>query len=382
MSDVQEKTVFLASGGTGGHMFPAKALAQELLKRGYEPHFITDKRHTGWLDLEGSQLTTLDIVSPAGSIFKKFFSMGSMLRYACTVNGLMKRYKPQAVIAFGGYPCIPTLLAAVWRGVPIILHEQNAVLGRVNKLFAGNADAIATAYKHVKHVPEAQKDDVVLVGNPVRQAIKECAKSAFPKHKKDTRLHLFVIGGSQGATILSNVVPKAIAQLDESQRQNIAITQQCRPSDIEQVTQAYKAIGINDAVIKDFFDDVQDCFKNAHIVIGRAGASTIAELTVIGRASLLVPFKKAKDNHQFHNTEDLRKANGTVVLEEEEFTPSKLAEHIQTWIQSTDELKTLAGNAASLGIVNADEQLADLVQTIINASDEENNHDDNSSRAA
>ncbi len=356
--------VILAAGGTGGHMVPAHALAAELKGRGHGVGLVTDAR--------GAKIPGLfkDVpvhVLPAGRIgggpiawVKAGFSVLAGRREA---KRLYRQFTPDAVVGFGGYPAFPALLAASALNVPTILHEQNAVLGRVNRLLAGEAAAIATAYEQVDRMKPRLAGRTVLVGNPVREEVARLGEAPLPPFDETAPLKILITGGSQGATVLGQVVPEALGALAPSLRHRLQIVQQCRPDDIERVRARYAELGIP-AELMTYITDMPDKIADAHLVIARAGASTIAELTAAGRPAILVPLPSATDDHQTANAREMARAGGARMIAQSDFTPETLARQIEALAEDPEALANAAARSLSVGRPNAASDLADLVERI------------------
>jgi len=274
---------------------------------------------------------------------------------------LYETFRPSAVIGFGGYPALPALLAARADKVPTLVHEQNAVLGRVNRLMANKVDAIATAYDKVQRLPDKAAGRVTLVGNPVRDEVLALRELPFPPLTEDGIFRLLVTGGSQGATVLSEVVPEGLALLPEHFRRRLQVTQQCRPEDIEQVRGRYGELAIP-ADLATYMADMPERLNWAHLVIARAGASTIAELTAAGRPAILVPLPSATDDHQTFNAREMAKAGGARMIAQGQFTPVELAKQMQKLALDPSALANAAARARAVGRPNAAADLADLVE--------------------
>ena len=352
----------LAAGGTGGHMVPAHALAEELMRRGHRVALITDERGARIPGLfEGVQAHTL----PAGRLSGGPIGWARAVKNIFTGRAMALRlyetFRPSAVIGFGGYPALPALLAARADKVPTLVHEQNAVLGRVNRLMAGKVDAVATAYDNVQRLPAKAKDKTHLVGNPVRDEVRELRHQSFPEFGEDGIFRLLVTGGSQGASILSSVVPEGLALLPEHFRRRLQVTQQCRAEDIEQVRARYADLAIP-ADLATYIDDMPERLSWSHLVIARAGASTIAELTVAGRPAILVPLPSATDDHQTFNAREMAKAGGARTIAQSRFTPVELAKQMQKLALDPGALANAASRARRVGRPNAASDLADLVE--------------------
>jgi len=356
--------ITLAAGGTGGHMVPAHALAAELKARGHGVMLITDDR--------GAKIPGLfkDIpthILPAGRLgggpIGMLKAVRSVLAGRRQAKALYKEFTPDAVVGFGGYPAFPALLAASSRKIPTILHEQNAVLGRVNRWVAGDAAAIATAYPEDERLKRAYRDKVELVGNPVRESVARLGTMPFPEFDETAPLKILVTGGSQGATILGQVVPDALGQLPPKLRHRLQVVQQCRADDIEEVRQRYAALNIP-AELLTYIEDMPDRLAEAHLVIARAGASTIAELTAAGRPAILVPLPIATDDHQTVNAREMAKAGGARMIPQDEFTSEALCAQIAAIAGDPQALSNAAERALSVGRPHATRDLADLVERI------------------
>jgi UDP-N-acetylglucosamine--N-acetylmuramyl-(pentapeptide) pyrophosphoryl-undecaprenol N-acetylglucosamine transferase len=352
----------LAAGGTGGHMIPAHALAEELTARGHHCALVTDERGARIPGLfDGVPVHVL----PAGRLTKNPIGLLRAIRNIRAGQAMAARmyetFRPSAVIGFGGYPAFPALLAARAGGVPTLVHEQNAVLGRVNRLVAGRVDAIATAYPQVDRLADKHKGKTHLVGNPVRDVVLALRDQPFPPLSEDGIFRLLVTGGSQGATVLSEVVPDGLALLPEHFRRRLQVTQQCRAEDIEDVRAKYAKLGIP-ADLATYLPDLPDRLAWSHLVIARAGASTIAELTAAGRPAILIPLPTATDNHQVSNAREMAKAGGARMILQKNFTPVELAKQMQKLGLSPDQLVNAAERAKAVGRPNAGKDLADLVE--------------------
>jgi UDP-N-acetylglucosamine--N-acetylmuramyl-(pentapeptide) pyrophosphoryl-undecaprenol N-acetylglucosamine transferase len=275
---------------------------------------------------------------------------------------LFAGFAPSAVVGFGGYPALPALLAARSARIATVIHEQNAVLGRVNRLLAGGVDAVATSYEQVDRLSAKLADKVHVVGNPVRPEILALRDEPFPLLMPDGPVRVLVTGGSQGASVLSGVVPEGLALLPESLRRRLHVTQQCRPEDIEAVRATYARHGIR-AELASYFTDMASLLAEAHLFIGRAGASTIAELTVAGRPAILVPLPIATDDHQAANTREMVAAGAARAIRQPEFTASELARQVEALASDGEGLAAAAHAAWNCGLPDAVGDLADLVES-------------------
>src|SRR3954469_22161884 len=356
----------LAAGGTGGHMVPAHALAAELKSRGHGVLLITDDRGARFPGLfENVPVHILPAGRLGGGPIGWLKAARAVMRGRAQAKALYREHRPDAVVGFGGYPAFPSLLAASAMRVPTVLHEQNAVLGRVNRLLAGDAEAIGTAYERVQRLKSKYRDKAVLVGNPVREEIARLGELPFPPFDEIAPLKILVTGGSQGASVLSAVVPKGLGMLEPSLRRRLQVVQQCRPDDIERVRAQYAELGIP-AELMTYIEDMATKLADCHLMIGRAGASTIAELTAAGRPAILIPFAAATDDHQTANAREMVKAGGARVIQQSNFAPDVLARQIEALAMDPVALNNAAGRALSVGRPHAARDLADLVERIGN----------------
>ncbi|MFM9851373.1 MAG: undecaprenyldiphospho-muramoylpentapeptide beta-N-acetylglucosaminyltransferase [Sphingomonadaceae bacterium] len=354
----------LAAGGTGGHMMPAHALAAELTERGHHVALITDERGAKIPGLfDGIQTHIL----PAGRITKNPLSWpggaAAIVRGRSMAIELYKNFRPSAVIGFGGYPAFPALIAAHSAGVPSAVHEQNAVLGRVNRMVSGRVSLIATAYPDVQRIADKNRAKVHLVGNPVREDILALRDKPYPAIDGESVFRVLVTGGSQGASILSTVVPDGLAMLPPALRRRLQVTQQCRAEDLEAVRRRYASLEIP-ADLATYIGDMPDKIAWTHLVIARAGASTIAELTAAGRPAILVPLPSATDDHQSYNVREMVAAGGARSIAQDMFTPVELAKQMQKLGLEPQGLMNAAIGAHSCGRPHATRDLANLVEAL------------------
>ena len=356
----------LAAGGTGGHMIPAHALAAELKSRGHGVLLITDDRGARFPGLfEDVPVHILPAGRLGGGPIGWLKAAGSVLKGRGEAKRLYREHRPDAVVGFGGYPAFPSLLAASAMRIPTVLHEQNAVIGRVNRLLAGDAEAIGTAYDRVDRLKPRYVGKAVLIGNPVREEIARLGELPFPPFDEFAPLKILVTGGSQGATVLSKVVPAGLGMLQPSLRRRLQVVQQCRPEDIERVRGQYAELGIP-AELMTYIEDMPEKLADAHLVVGRAGASTVAELSAAGRPAILIPFAAATDDHQTANAREMVKAGGARAIQESSFTPDVLARQIEALAMDPVALNNAAARALSVGRPHAARDLADLVERIGN----------------
>lgn len=340
--------IVLAAGGTGGHVVPAHVLAGELARRGERVVLFSDARGLALPGLFGG-VERYELASGSPSRTGPAGTAAAIARGTWRALGLLRRLRPAAVVGFGGYPSLPALLAALALGVPSAVHEQNAVLGRVNRRLAGRVRRVATSYARVRFVDGATAARAVLTGNPVKPEV-----AAVAPWTPGPTLRVLVLGGSQGASILSDVVPAALARLGRP----VEVVQQCRAADVERVRAAHGAAGIT-AECAAFFTDVPRRLEWSDLVIARAGASTIAELTCAGRASILIPLPSAMDDHQTANAAALAEAGGAVLIAQTAFTAERLLD-VLTPLDAA-RLGAMATAARSLGRPDAGARLADLV---------------------
>ena len=356
----------LAAGGTGGHMIPAHALAAELKSRKHGVLLITDERGARFPGLFNDVPVH---ILPAGRLGGGptgwLKAAGAVIKGRGEAKRLYREHRPEAVVGFGGYPAFPSLLAASTMHIPTVLHEQNAVMGRVNRLLAGDAEAIGTAYDQVDRLRPKYADKVALIGNPVREAIARLGELPFPPFDEIAPLKILVTGGSQGATVLSKVVPAGLGMLAPQLRRRLQVVQQCRPEDIERVRAQYAELGIP-AELMTYIEDMDAKLADCHLMIGRAGASTVAELTAAGRPAILIPFAAATDDHQTANAREMVRAGGARAIQEADFTPQVLARQIEALAMDPVALNNAAARALSVGRPHAARDLADLVERIGN----------------
>lgn len=356
--------IVLAAGGTGGHIFPAQALAAALIRRGRRVVLVTDQRRgrsmaDGFPDVE---ILSVRSGTPTGrNWIGKIRAFGDLALGTFEALRLQGRLKPAAVVGFGGYPSLPSALAAVIGGVPLCLHEQNAVLGRVNKLIVRRAALVATSFAEVSGIPAGLP--VVLTGNPVRGPIAEMAGRPYAPPRADGPIEILVFGGSQGARIFSDAVPEALSRLPQATRARLRVTQQVRAEDLDRVRAVYGAAGVT-ADLRPFLSDMPERLAAAHLVISRGGASTIAELIAVGRPALVAPYPHHKDRHQLANAMNMVKVGAGWVLPDALMTPEALALKVATLIATPDKLAQAAEAARRLGRLDAADALADAVERL------------------
>jgi UDP-N-acetylglucosamine--N-acetylmuramyl-(pentapeptide) pyrophosphoryl-undecaprenol N-acetylglucosamine transferase len=354
--------VIVAAGGTGGHLFPAEALSIALARRAGAVELATDVRATRYGQTFPARATH---VIPSATVRGR--DPLSLARTAATLAAgvakawmLLGRARPVAVVGFGGYPSIPPVLAATLRGIPTIIHEQNGVMGRANRFLAKRVTAIATGFPGVADADPRIAAKAIHVGNPVRPAVIEASGTPFAPASPDARFHLLVFGGSQGARVMADVVPPAVAALDPALRTRLMVVQQAREEDAERVRAGYARAGV-EAEVAPFFADLPRRMAASHLVVSRSGASTVAELAAIGRPAILVPLPHALDQDQRANASVLERAGGAILIAQEDFTPVRLASDIAALMNAPDRLTRMAAAAKTTGSVDAADRLADLV---------------------
>lgn len=354
--------LLIAAGGTGGHMFPAQALAEAMLKKGWRVRLSTDARGARYT---GGFPHTTEIVEVSSATFARGGALAKALVAPKIAAGIasmawqMKRDTPDVVVGFGGYPSIPALGAATLLKLPRMIHEQNGVLGRVNQLFAKRVAGIACG-TWPTDVPEGV--EAGHVGNPVRAAVLDRAGAGYIT-PGDYPMSVLVMGGSQGARILSDVVPAAIAMLPEGLRQYVRVAHQARDEDGQRVTQFYAEHGIS-ADVQPFFHDVPSRMSEAQLVISRAGASSVADISVIGRPSILIPYAAATGDHQTANARGLVDAGGAIMIPESRLDSAVLAEQMAAVLTNPQAAQQMADAALSVGVPDATERLVSLVEDL------------------
>lgn len=356
--------ILLAAGGTGGHLFPAEALAEELARRGHTVELATDERADRYgTSFPARKIHIVSAATIAGRSPVALFKTGmALLRGLLQANSILGGLKPDVVVGFGGYPTLPPLVAAFLRRVPSVLHEANAVMGRANRLLGRVASAVATSFPTTRGT-EAFAARLVPVGNPVRPAVIAAAGIPYELPTPGGAFRLLVFGGSQGARFFSEILPATIALLPEADRARLTLVQQCREEDIEAVRAAYDALGL-DAELAPFFTDLPARIAASHLVICRSGASTVMELAAIGRPSILVPFPHALDADQAANAAALAAAGGADVIAQRDLDAVRLAAMLDERMADPDALGHVAAAARTTGRPEAVLRLADLVEHI------------------
>jgi len=355
----------LAAGGTGGHLFPAEALANELLGRGIRVHLASDGRADSMFrGLPGVETHRVRAGQFGGAPGPAVRGLAELVLGIMQARRLLRRLGPTIVIGFGGYPSVPTMLAAVHLRLPTLVHEQNAVLGRANRLLAPRAQRIATGFPTTAGLRLADRIRVEHTGNPVRRAILSVGGAGYQVPEPNRPIELLIIGGSQGARALGDIVPSALAALPEGLRKMLQVSQQVRPEDLSAVAEEYRKTGIA-ADLSTFFDDVPARMARAHLVISRAGASSIAELAAIGRPAVLIPYPYATDDHQTANARAFARAGGGWVIPQAGLSPRSLAIYLDRLLADQAALSAAAHHASAFGRRDAAQCLARLALDLV-----------------
>lgn len=356
------EAVVLVAGGTGGHIFPAQAVAAELVKEGYKVVFITDK--TG-KQLDGLPATVQVMTLP---LFRRRNTFSGMVKFAWGLvssfyhawRGL-KFIKPSVVVGFGGYPSFSPVLAAQYLGIKTIVHEQNAVMGQVNRVLGRKANTIAVSFKATQQLP--QKANVVITGNPVRPDFQTFSDVVYAAPEGDAPIKILVTGGSQGASIFSNLLPEVFSKLVRLIDQPLIVTHQCPNKDVEALTYAYEKAGLSNVKVTSFIKNMAEEMSSSHLIISRSGASTLAEVAILGKPTLFVPFKLAKDNHQYYNAKIFTDNDAGWLITETDFSLQTVLDLLQQLLRSKNQLQTASKNAKALSQPTAVHNIVNLIQS-------------------
>jgi UDP-N-acetylglucosamine--N-acetylmuramyl-(pentapeptide) pyrophosphoryl-undecaprenol N-acetylglucosamine transferase len=359
----KSKLVVLTAGGTGGHVYPADALASELEKRGYEPVLFTDSR--GLKNYKGklSEIGNRAILS--GSVVGKS-PLTKVLSLAKVGLGVMQAawylllQRPRCVVGFGGYASFPTAVAAILLRIPLILHEQNSVMSRTNRLLARFALVVAQSFDNAKYTPAKVK--TFLSGMPVRPAIAALYKEKYQAPKADEKMTVIVLGGSQGASVFAETMPKAAKSLSPEEQKKTVIYQQCRKGEEEKVAALYEGFG-GEVTVRAFFDNMPELYRQAKMIVSRAGASSVYEIAAVGLPAVLVPLPTAADNHQYFNALTLAEKKACVLVEQADFSPEKVVEIWHDFRARPEYMQQISEAAKRAAIVDAASRLADRVET-------------------
>jgi len=365
----ESKLILLSSGGTGGHVFPAIALGRDLLSRGYRVEMATDSRGAQYnAEKYGIKVHVLKSGTLGSGVLGKFKGVASLGVGILQARKLVDRLKPAIVVGFGGYPSFPAVYAAQKKKIPTVIHEQNAIIGRANIMLAPKSDRIALSMARVEGLDEVDVVRAIITGNPVRDDIADLYNKPYPSLDADSELHIFVMGGSQGAQVFSDVLPEALAQLGEPYKNRLRIVQQCRPDDIDRTRTLYTNAGIQ-ARISHFFDDVPAILASSHLIIGRSGASTVAEVTASGRPAIFVPYPHHADQQQKINAETVVDAGGAWIMDQKGFTAEAVVTRLETFMQNPETLFRAAESSRSCGKPDAARRLGNLVTAIASGWD-------------
>lgn len=362
----EKGTIVLAAGGSGGHMFPAQALAQELNRRGYDLVLITDDRGNRYADrFPNTEIKVIHAATFAGfNPVKRLAALFRIFGGVASAITMLGAIKPRAAIGFGGYSSFPTMVAASVRGIPSCLHDPNAVLGRVNKFLAGRVDIVGAGFDNMEKVPPSAKGKLRVIGNPLRDEVIEFLEVPYVAPTPDGGINLLIFGGSQGAQILGETVPAAIAQLPDELRSRFHVTQQAREENQAAAKSAYDAMGVK-ADVAPFFADLPQRMAQSHLVIGRAGASTVTELAALGRPSILVPLPSAMDDHQTVNARALTDVGAAWLMPQSDLTVEAMADKLRSLLCDPKVLAAAATAARTAGRPNATSDFADLIEELI-----------------
>lgn len=371
--NAEAKQILISAGGTGGHMFPAEALARDLIGRGYRVALATDirgKKYEPFAD--GIPIHVLKSGAVKSGIFSKINTLLALGIGTLQARKLVDKIKPAVVIGFGGYPSFPAVYAAQKKHIPTIIHEQNAVLGKANAVLAPKADRIAVAWPNITGLSESDSVRAVITGNPVRPDIAALYNKPYPTLDQDGVLRIFVMGGSQGASIFGEIIPKMVDNLSSAHKARLEIVQQCREENIEAVRQAYKDAGVK-AELDTFIKDVPHQLEKCHLFIGRSGASTVSEVATAGRPAIFVPYPHHKDQQQKRNADAVFDVGGAWVMTQDGFTVEALLARIETFLQSPEALFNAAENARTVGKPDAARKLGNVVTALASGWDKSAN---------
>lgn len=368
MNDENKKVILLSAGGTGGHMFPAAALAKDLLSRGFVVELVTDARGKRFTqDFGNIPITVISAGTLGSGMLGKLTGVSGLAMGIIQAHRIVDRLKPSVVVGFGGYPSFPAVYAAQRKKIPTIIHEQNAILGRANSVLAPKADRIALSMSHIHGLDESDVPRATVTGNPIREDIAALYSRPYPVMQADGIMRILIMGGSLGAHVFSDVVPRALAKLPAAYRARLDIVQQCRPGDLENVRNTYQDAEIK-AELHEFIN-VPANLAQTHLVIARSGASTVAEVTTSGRPAIFVPYPHHEDQQQKVNADAVADAGGAWVMTQNGFTEEALLARIETFLQNPETLFRAAENARSIGRPDAARRLGNLVTAIASGWD-------------
>lgn len=358
------KTILLCAGGTGGHLFPAEAVAHEMKARGYLVHLAADDRvakfagHFPADKIHQIRSATIASKNPLAIARAMMALLGGYLQS----RALLKQIRPDVVAGFGGYPTVPPLLAATRNGIPTLVHEANAVLGRANRFLGKRVNKVAIGFGNTSLVGDIE---VTVTGNPVRPDILKRCSTPYPERGAEDPFNLLVFGGSQGAQFFSTVLPMAITTLTPNVVSCIRLVQQARPEDRDELIETYARMSL-DAEVDTFFGNMAEQLEKAHLVISRAGASTVSELAVMGRPAILVPYPHALDHDQAANASAMAEAGGAQICPQAKLDAIRLAKELTKAVSEPKKLATAAKNAKKTGKPDATRVLADMLEALAN----------------
>ena len=371
--DYQAKLVLISAGGTGGHMFPAEALARDLIGRGYRVALATDKRGEQYQPFaDGVPVHVLKSGALKSGLMAKIQTVMSLGIGILQGKKLVDKLKPSIVVGFGGYPSFPAVYAAQKKNIPTIIHEQNAILGKANAMLAPKADRIALSWAKIDNMDESDTVRTVVTGNPVRPDIAALYNKPYPALEQDGTLKIFVMGGSLGASVFGEVLPAMVEKLSAEHKSRLEIVQQCREENIEKVRAAYAQAGVK-AELSTFFDNVAERLEKCHLFIGRSGAGAVSEVATAGRPAIFVPYPHHKDQQQKRNADAIFDAGGAWVMTQDGFTVEALLARIETFLQSPESLFNAAENARSCGKPDAARKLGNVVTALMSGWDKSAN---------
>ncbi len=364
MTKDSKNLIVLTAGGTGGHVYPAEALATELEKRGHQVMLFTDNRglnnYKGKLgEIENKAICSGSVVGK--SLLTKIMSLFKVGLGVVQAGYYLLQKRPQCVVGFGGYASFPTAVAAIILRIPLIIHEQNSVMSRTNRILAKFADLIAQSFRKVQNTPEDAK--TVLSGMPVRDSIAALYHKSYKIPDNSSKMTLLVLGGSQGAKIFAEVVPQAIKLLAEDKQKQLVVYQQCRKGEEEEVKKAYAGMP-SEVVVKSFFDNMSELYEQAQLIISRAGASSVYEIVACGLPAILVPLPIAADNHQYYNAKEFADAGAAILLLQSDFSKEKLSNILQDFYAQPVKMQQMSAAAKKSAIVDAAARLADAVESL------------------
>ncbi|KAI95372.1 UDP-diphospho-muramoylpentapeptide beta-N-acetylglucosaminyltransferase [Rhodomicrobium udaipurense JA643] len=358
-------SIMLAAGGTGGHLFPAQALGEELARRGYEVDLITDTRGTVF----GAEFPARKVYKVAAATFKGHSPIEATKTLGVLGHGFQASYRimgeaqPRAIIGFGGYPTLAPVLAAMGRGIPSAIHEQNSVMGQANRFLAPMVKAIACSFENTKYLEGRMLQKARVTGSPLRQSVLALKAIPYRPPSSQAQLNLLIVGGSQGARYLSDILPQALQLLPDQMRDRLFVMQQCREEDIDRVFDTYEGCGIA-AELATFFEDLPSKMSNSHLIVARSGATTVAELCALGRPAIMVPLPHAKDNDQLENATRMETAGAGWCFPQATLTPENLAATVRRLFEDPTALVRAATGAHALANYRAVENLADLLEEL------------------